>query len=322
MGIDTGKPFRRRDAVAGGVAAWRLATPAYRKLFHGVYVDSAVVVTPALRAKAALLVAPAASHVSHQTAAEIWGGWVPNDSDTHISCPGRRPDHAGIAGHRSASAAHVVKRFGLRISSPAQTFLDLAGVIPLVELVVLGDSLVKAQRVTAQILVDAAKAWRGHGARVARQAAALVREGVRSPMESRLRMLLILVGLPEPVIDHKVYDAQGHVIMRYDLSYPPHRLILEYDGRQHAESDEQWDRDIERREDIDQRQWRIVVIRSKDIYQTPRNTLLRIVRAMVDQKMPVPSRWRHDWSRHFPSLPNDAAPASWPPHRVRAPKSQ
>lgn len=213
---------------------------------------------------------------------------MPNDPDTHISCPGRRPDH----------------------------------LIPLIDLVVLGDSLVKAKRVTVQTLIDAAKVWRGHGARIARQAAALVREGVGSPMESRLRMLLILAGLPEPIVDYKVRDAQGHVIMRYDLSYPSHRLIIEYDGRQHAESDTQRDRDIDRREDIDRRQWRIVVIRSKDIYQTPRNTLLRIVGAMIDQKMPVPSRLRYDWSRHFPSLPNDAAPATWPPRDVEAAKPQ
>jgi len=40
-------------------------------------------------------------------------------------------------------------------------------------------------------------------------------------METRLRMLLVvLAGLPEPVVDFRVRDSAGTVIRRFDLSYP------------------------------------------------------------------------------------------------------
>jgi hypothetical protein len=36
--------------------------------------------------------------------------------------------------------------------------------------------------------------------------------------------------------------------MRFDLCYPSLKLIIEYDGRHHAEDSEQWLHDLKRRE--------------------------------------------------------------------------
>lgn len=107
---------------------------------------------------------------------------------------------------------------GTRISSPSQTFLDLAGPLGLVDLVVLGDSLVRAGHVTPGRLTTAADAWRGHGAVLARRAARLVRVGVDSPMETRLRLLIVLAGLPEPVVNHTFAYEDGRWQMRWTTS--------------------------------------------------------------------------------------------------------
>jgi hypothetical protein len=128
-------------------------------------------------------------------------------------------------------------------------------------------------------------------------------------MESRLRMLMVLAGLPEPTVNHKILRKNGSVRYRFDLSYPRFRLVIEYDGRQHAASDEQWDGDIDRREWMDRTHWRIVIVRSKDIYNTPAQTLQRIITAMRDQGMPVP-RLRQEWRLHFQGRPGDIAEPS------------
>ena len=125
-------------------------------------------------------------------------------------------------------------------------------------------------------------------------------------MESRLRMLMVLAGLPEPVVNHRVYWADGSVRWRFDLSFPEFRLIIEYDGRQHADSTTQWRGDIGRREWLDENDWRIVVSGSSDIYRTPARTLTRITRAMRARGMAVPPL-KEDWRRHFPSRPEDLA---------------
>jgi very-short-patch-repair endonuclease len=53
------------------------------------------------------------------------------------------------------------------------------------------------------------------------------------------------------------------------------RLIIEYDGRQHAEDSRQWLADIFRREELDQMRWRLVSVTSEGIYRDPLRTLER-----------------------------------------------
>ncbi|MEI2765935.1 MAG: DUF559 domain-containing protein [Dermatophilaceae bacterium] len=121
-------------------------------------------------------------------------------------------------------------------------------------------------------------------------------------METRLRLLIVLAGLPEPVVDHRVLDPDGRLRMRFDLSYPAYRLVVEYDGRQHAESDAQWAHDLTRREALDDDGWRIVVLRASDVFRTPGQTLARLVRVMRSRGMPVPARLDPRWELHFPEL--------------------
>lgn len=105
-------------------------------------------------------------------------------------------------------------------------------------------------------------------------------------------------------MNHQILRPNGSVRFRFDLSYPEHRLVIEYDGRQHAESERQWDGDVMRREWMDGEGWRIVIIRSRDIYSTPGQTLQRIVAAMRDMGMEIP-RLSEEWRRHFPGRTDD-----------------
>jgi hypothetical protein len=213
-----------------------------------------------------------------------------------------RPRRDGIRGHEPDCVVEVVSRFGLRVSSPAQTFLDLAAVVGLVDLVVVGDSLVRETGISPDVLVRAAQAWGGDGARLARRAARLVRKGVDSPMETRLRMLIVLAGLPAPEVNFIIRNPDGSPRMRFDLCYPGLRLVIEYDGRQHAEDDDQWGHDIDRREDLDRLGWRLVVVRSKGIYVDPEHTLHRTVTAMRERgARGLPRRLSSEWRRYFPA---------------------
>ena len=303
MELDPRKPFGRTDARRAGIPVKALASARFRKLFYDVYVSADVAVTPALRAAAVLAISPLGSHVSHHRAARVWGGVVPDQPLTHVSSPrgGTRSERQGVGSHEISRGAEVVTFAGLRVSSPAQTFIDLATELSLVDLVVLGDSLVKKGRTTTRQLVEAALGWKGKGCRAARRAARLVRAGVDSPMETRLRLLMVFAGLPEPVVNHIVYNARGAVSKRFDLSYPELKVIIEYDGRQHTEDDRQWDRDIERREELDVDEWRLIVIQAKGIYAEPGRTLDRIVEAMrACGARGLPRRLNREWERHFP----------------------
>ena len=117
-------------------------------------------------------------------------------------------------------------------------------------------------------------------------------------MESRLRMLVVLAGLPEPVVNHLIRSDIGDWAVRFDLAFPELKVAIEYDGRQHAESTGQWVRDVGRREWLDNEGWRLLVVLSGDIYRHPSKTLERIVGALRDRGRLV-SVTSNEWQRHF-----------------------
>lgn len=291
--------FSRSEAVAAGVSVGRLRGPAYRQIFHDVHSRASDFRDLRVRAVAALRVAPEGALVARQTAAELLGGVVPRSPEIEVALPSGRMRVRGVRARRrvSTSAARIG---GVPVTTAEDTFVDLAGELGLVDLVVLGDSLVARRRTTAEVLVAAAAAVRGRHGALARRAAGLVRVGVDSPMESRLRMLLVLAGLPEPVVNHIEYDEWGAWVRRYDLSYPEFRLAVEYDGRQHAESQRQWERDVERREELDTEGWRIVVVLAKGVYREPERTVARVAAALVARGRPTRVT-SDEWRLHFPS---------------------
>ena len=73
---------------------------------------------------------------------------------------------------------------------------------------------------------------RFNGGRKLRSLAALAAPA-ESPMETRLRWLLIQRGLPRPEVQVKLGD--DNLLGRADLYYPAARLILEVDGGNHRD---------------------------------------------------------------------------------------
>jgi very-short-patch-repair endonuclease len=77
---------------------------------------------------------------------------------------------------------------------------------------------------------------RSFGVASLRRVVGFAEPAAESPMESRLRMLLILGGLPRPQAQVPLHDSQGRFLGRPDLYYASHCLALEYDGSIHRTS--------------------------------------------------------------------------------------
>ena len=303
--LDIRSPFTRADARSAGITVKELISNRYQKVFYNLYVSADVVLTPQVRARAALRLASRDSYASHFTAAELWGLPVPLDDHTHITVPehGERLRRQGVKSHLGQIDARRTIRTGIPISTPEQTFIDLAAIgVKLVDLVVLGDAMLKANLTTIPTLIDEIAAWHGYGTRLALRAARLIREGVDSPMETRVRLLIVLAGLPEPAVNVIVRGEDGSWRMRFDLCYINLRLIVEYDGRQHADSPQQWERDIYRREELDRMDYRLLIVTSRGIYNEPHRTLERVRDALRERGVRVPSRFKNEWRRHFPAV--------------------
>lgn len=300
----TSRFLTRAEARRRGIPLNELLGPNYRKLFYDLYVPIGTTPTPLVRAAGALSVAPAGSYVSHHTAAEILGAAPPEQAYTHISTRGdvTRCRRDGIRAHRAMTQPNLLRRGALPVSAPTQILLEMAGIgTGLVDLVALGESLVRATGIPPERFVEAACRSTDRGAVPARRASRLLRKGVDSTQESRLRLLLVLAGLPEPEVNHILRRGDGEWSMRFDLCYPAYKLIVEYDGRQHADDPRQWRRDLQRREALDREDWRIIVVTAGDLYGEPEGVLIRVRDALVDRgARGVRRRFRPTWQQHFP----------------------
>ncbi len=294
------QPFLTRDHRLLGVSRRRLLGPEFRTVLPGVAVAAHIPDTVVIRARSALLIAPEGAVISHWTAARLWGGVVPDNEWVHLSLMRDvRFRATGVKPHRFRHRLDISSRHGLPVTSPLQTFCHLARHLGLVDLVSLGDRLVRKNRCAPADLVSYAVGWEAQCRREAVTAARLVRNRVDSVPETTLRLLMVLAGLPEPQVDIRIRDADGHVAFRIDLGFEGAQLAIEYDGRWHDDP-EQRAYDVARREHLTATEgWRFEIVTAADLYDEPAALLRRLAGAMAECGMAVPDILSDAWRRHF-----------------------
>ncbi|MEZ5118189.1 MAG: hypothetical protein R2737_18180 [Candidatus Nanopelagicales bacterium] len=154
---------------------------------------------------------------------------------------------------------------GVLVTTPARTFVDLAAILRLPDLVAVADAVVRDGQATRDELRAMVRRHRGRrGVRVARRALELLDPRSESPQESRLRVVLIESGLPVPIPQLVVRAPAGGFIARVDLGYPRWRIAVEYDGAYHADP-RQRERDASRRTLLREHGWYVVEVTARDL---------------------------------------------------------
>lgn len=295
--FDSKRPFTRADAVAAGISPRRLSGSRYRRVFRGVYICADVPPHQHQRIVGGLLLHPPSARASHLSGAQICGVAVPEHSTVHISVPlaKDRRWQPGLKPHVSPLHVKAITWKGVSISDPVRMFVELASILDLVDLVVAGDSILRVFKLTAAEFRRSLDEVRDYWSPAARYAAQFLRDEVDSPMESRLRMLIVLAGLPEPQVNFKLRNRDGDVIVRFDLSYPHLRLAVEYDGRHHVDIRSHWEDDLDRREFLDGIEWRVIKVVARGIFVEPWRTIQRVATALRERGAvlgPLSSDWR------------------------------
>jgi hypothetical protein len=177
----------------------------------------------------------------------------------------------------------------LPTSDAAATFVEVASVLSLNELVAVGDFLILDPRVldpldirphaTLEELWAAIEHNPGRGVATARHALSRVRSGVESPKETELRLLLEDAGLPRPVCGYELKNSRSGTIGWFDLAWPEWKTIAEYDGDQHRTSTRQYNRDISRFDAAAEEDWRVVRVRNSGL-RHPQDTVDRVKRGL------------------------------------------
>ena len=284
--------MRTGELLASGVA-WRSVYG--RKLhrpFYGMRTDAPPEGHIAL-CRAAAVILPSAAVFSHRSAALIHRlplpAWArPADVEVSVFEPARPPQLAGVVSHQLTADDHrwqIVD--GLRVVSPQDAWAQLSSLLPIGDLVAIGDYLITGDEPYSRkspplVRADLEAAVRRHGRRRGvqglRRALERVRYGALSPQESRLRLALEDAGLASPQLNHVVRSNDGErVEAMIDLAYPGALVAIEYLGDHHRTDRTVYRSDIHRREWLVERGWHVVFVTAADDFA---DVALRVRRAL------------------------------------------
>lgn len=198
--------------------------------------------------------------ISHESAAALFHAPLPLawTADGCIAGPSDLPVHVSTFGtghliRAQGVSAHRARRRTSRFTYMEQipvadpdTIRTSLGHLPLIDLVALGDFFCRVWRegfgrpdasrpplTTVERLQKAIDAGRRTGITRLRQAIDLIREDSWSPKETAVRCHLVFGGLPEPDLNHDVYDEHGRFLGCVDLAYPDLKIAIEYQGVLH-----------------------------------------------------------------------------------------
>jgi Protein of unknown function (DUF559) len=233
-------PFTIAEAWQAGVTWKQLQGRAWRRLDGGIYVSAALPASPLVRMEGVFRRMPEGAAFSGLTAAWLHGLDVQPCDPVEVTIP----DSCGISTLDGASirraalaGSDVVRLRGLPATSALRTLTELGRYLPLVEAVVIADmalhsGLVQLPELRARVATHPPR----KGIAQLRQVVDLAEPAAESPMETRLRLHLVLAGLPRPLAQVPLLDERGRFLGRPDLYYPTRRLCLEYDGGTHRDS--------------------------------------------------------------------------------------
>jgi very-short-patch-repair endonuclease len=277
-------PFLGSAAVAAGLLTpAELRSSRFVAVFRDVYAPAGSALDLVERSRAAHLLLPPDGALGGYSAAALHGAVCgpPNAAAEIIAPRGDVRKRRGLVVRQCAlDPADVDEVAGLRVTSPRRTADHLGRRLPLVDAVVALDALVRVGRFAPADLLHGAVGARG--CRRLRDAVALADARAESPMETRLRVLLVLAGLPAPVPQFRVRDRSGVVRARVDLAYPDARLALEYDGAHHF--DARHGRSDRRRDlQLDDLDWHTMRFVDADLLATPHETVRRVRRRLAER---------------------------------------
>lgn len=270
-------PFTLDEARAAGLSKRQLQGRSWSRISPRTYLYRRLQGDPLMLIRGALLRLPPDAVLSCATA--LWAHGVDldpcNPIDAAVVNDNGISVRVGIRISRAEIApAEVVIRQGLRVTSVERALADLAPKLTLVEAVVAADMALNA-RLTDRVALEQKLADRAGrpGAKAFRRMIHLADPGAESPMETRLRVLLVRAGLPAPETQVELKNQYGAVIARVDLFYEAARLAVEYDGDVHRQ---QLAQDLRRQNDLLAAGYQLLRFTAADVYRRPDEVIDRV----------------------------------------------
>ena len=265
----------------------------WRRILEGVYLIDSRAVDEDVLGMAALLRWPAAV-LSHDTAARRrgwvlldqrpdWDAWLPDqpkcEDVVHLTCINQYRSQEGFRFHR-AQPGDFSRVGAARVTGEVRTLVDIARTAPLPLAVCLIDALSHIDLTLFDDLqTELARLAGRRGVLRAQAACRLAHPGAESLLESLLRLLLALAGLPPPKVQIPVRHPGGTYYG--DLGYPEQKLILEADGRDHHSKWDQVMKDMARQNILVVDGWTVLRFSWRQVLYQPELVIRTVSRALA-----------------------------------------
>lgn len=222
---------------------------------------------------------------SHRTAGALWSlDGIPPDI-VEISTP-RRLRSQIVLLHQSRLTPRDATAIGcISVTRATRTLIDLGAVVEREAVEVALDDALRRRLISLRQLRIRLEHLGGKGRRGAGVVRALLEERdprkapAESVLEARLIRVLRRAHLPEPSRQFEVRE-KGKLLARVDLAYPDLHLAIEADGYRYHSGRAAWQRDLERRNRLTSRGWRVIHVTWADISSGGKEIVTEIRRAL------------------------------------------
>lgn len=273
-------PFRGRDS---GLTRNQLRGPSYQRLYRDIYLDSTLRPDHRDWCRAASLLLPPGAAIGLLSAAHLWGvrflDPTPAVSAVIPLSASLRNQTRLLVRRAQLAPDDVTTLFGIPVTTPVRTAFDLARFLPRVNAVVALDAMLRQAKLSPAALlsyIDTHARWPGVVA--AREAFGLSDPLAESPMETRMRLVIVDSDLPLPKPQVKIFNGKRFVA-RVDFAYEEQRLALEYDGDHHLERSA-FRFDMERLRELSLLGWRVLRFNADDVLRFPDKMVAEIRAAL------------------------------------------
>jgi hypothetical protein len=184
------------------------------------------------------------------------------------------------------------------VTTALRTAFDLSRRLDRVEAVVGVDAMLARRLFVVDDLVRFAADRAGWpGCRQLAEVLGLADGGAQSPMESRIRLVLVDGGLPVPVTQFEIFDSDGLFVARVDLVYPGLRVAVEYEGDHHRGRGV-FAHDLRRMNMLRTLGWTVLRFGADDVLRHPGRIVAQVRAATGAGRAPREPRAGRGWPPH------------------------
>ena len=282
-----GRVTRRQLLDAGitnGMIHRMAAQGSLHRRYPGVYAVGHVAPIELGRETAALLACPEGAVLSHVSAAFLWQLRADPGTDEPVDVTVQTESRVCLAGIRCHRTRILDRRDvrihrGLPVTSPARTFVDIAGVVSPDELEQALDDALNRNVVRPSQIRDALERA-GHGRRGTALLARLLdnrdQNGRRrSRPERDLQSMIVAAGLPQPEMN---VELHGYTV---DFVWRELKVVVESDSWLFHSSRAKFESDRRRDAVLEAHGWTVIRITARQLEQEPYAVIARLAAALA-----------------------------------------